>query len=144
MESEERRRGWWANCQAMRPEDKRNSLAFNWWLFAWMAAWVGASIVLRRGLVAPGPATYAVALLPNLLGVYAVVAFVRFIRAADELLRKIHLEGLAWGFGIGALFMVGYRLLERAGAPALDITDGMVAMFVAYSVATVVAARRYS
>lgn len=144
METGERGGGWWTSCPGMRPGDRHNSLAFNWWLFGWMASWVGASIVFRQGLVASGVGVYAVALAPNLLGLFAVAAFVRFIREADELLRKIHLEGLAWGFGIGALFMVGYRLLERTGAPKLDISDGMVAMFVAYAVATIVAARRYS
>ena len=144
MEKEIGSRGWWASCQGSRPHDRRNAQAFTWWLFAWMATFVGASMALSRNLVPPGWATYMVALFPNLLGAWAVFAYVKYIREADELLRKIQMEGLAWGFGAGWLFMVGYRLLERAGAPKLDISDGLMVMAVVYSVAIVAAARRYT
>jgi hypothetical protein len=40
--------------------------------------------------------------------------------------------------------MMAYRLAERAGAPALDINDALLAMLIAYAVGVVVGRRHYS
>ncbi|HSM15358.1 MAG TPA: hypothetical protein VLA66_14925 [Thermoanaerobaculia bacterium] len=46
----------------------------------------------------------------------ASLACLRFLREADELLRKIHLEGMAYGFGVAFVLSTGAPLAERAGA----------------------------
>ncbi len=58
-------------------------------------------------------------------------------------MRKIQLEALAIAFGAGALFMIGYRLLEHAGAPEADTPDALAVMAMVWAVATVVGTRRY-
>ncbi len=62
---------------------------------------------------------------------------------ADELLRKIQLEGLALGFGAGVIFAMSYQLLERAGAPQLQVSDTVVVMMVGWAVGQLLGLRRY-
>lgn len=133
-------RGW---CGHLTERDRRNQLRYVIWSLAWMVSFVGATFLLKFSWVSGTPG-YIVALLPNLLGAGAVVAFLRYLRQADELQRKIQLESLGWGFGCGALFMIGYQLLERAGLPQLGVSDPLLVMFVCWAVATVVLGRRYS
>ena len=40
-----------------------------------------------------------------------VGSYIRFLRVADELLRKIQLEGFALGFGLGAVLIGQKRYL---------------------------------
>jgi hypothetical protein len=146
-QSDGERLGWWrwmTSCAGMMTEtDRRNSNRFTGWTFAWAVSFVGATLVLKAGLVPEGAASWAVALAPDVLGVAALLAYVRFLRQTDELLRKIQLEGLAVGFGVGVVFAMGYRLLERAGAPGLDIDDPVLVMLFAWVVGQLVALRRY-
>ncbi len=140
MKSEVESSSWRAG---MPRRDWRNQWHLIGWIFAWMLSFVGASALLRFGWVG-GSAGYLVALLPNLLGVATFWSFLRFLREADELQRKIRLEALGWGFGCGAVFMVGYQLLERAGFPPIDTADPLVVMSFAWAMATLVLTRRYS
>lgn len=133
-------RSW---CGDLTERDRRNQWRYVAWLGAWMLSFLGATFLLTESWVS-GALAYVVALLPSLLGVAAVAAFLRFLRQADELQRKIQLEALGWGFGCGAVFMIGYRLLERAGLPRLDVSDPLVVMMVSWALATIVLARRYS
>ena len=78
-----------------------------------------------------------------MLGVVACARYVRFLRRADELLRQIQLEGLALGFGAGMVFMFGYALAERAGAPPLDVADPLLPMAGCWVLGQWLATRRY-
>lgn len=139
--------GWWQRvreCEgALSARDRRNSNRFVAWMAVWAASFVAAALVLERGLVPQGVASWGVALAPTALGVGALLAYVHFLRRADELVRKVQLEGLAVGFGVGVVFSMGYRLLERAGAPTLDTSDPVLVMLVAWSVGQLVAWKRY-
>jgi hypothetical protein len=73
-----------------------------------------------------------------------LVAYVAFLRDADELQRKIQVEALALGFGAGLVAMHGYRLLERAGMARLDVNDLGIVMVVAFVTGIVFGRRRYS
>lgn len=130
-------------CGDMTRRDRRNLRRFLVWALVWMAAFLLASFAFRLGWVS-GPLVYPVALFPSALGVWAVRTFLRFLREADELQRKIQLESLGWAFGCGAVFMIGYRLLERAGLPQLDTSDPLAIMMVCWALATVALGRRYS
>jgi hypothetical protein len=79
-----------------------------------------ASLLLRYEIVATPPLTWLIAAVPTFLGLLLIQIYVRFLRSADELLRKTHLEGLALGFGASFLFLTGYQLFEPLGAPVLD------------------------
>lgn len=113
------------------------------WTLAWALAFVGASWVLRGDSVAGG-AAWVVALVPNLLAVGVVLVYMRFLHNADELVRRIQLEALAFGFGVGVIFAMGYQLVERAGGPQLSLADLAAGMMLAFVVGVVRANRRYS
>ena len=139
--------GWWrwlTDCSGlMTAADRRSYNRFTAWFVAWALSFIGATLALDGGFVPAGAASWAVALVPDVFGVAALFAYVRFLRGADELMRKIQLEGLALGFGVGVVFAMGYRLLERAGAPDLDINDPVLLMLLAWVVGQIVALRRY-
>lgn len=124
------------------PGDVRNQRRFALLCLAWAVAFVAAAVLLE-GAAPTGAAAWVVALAPSILGFLAVRSYVRFVRDADELVRRIQLESLAWGFGAGALFMMGYRLLERAGAPRMDVSDPLLVMCVVWTTAQLAIARRY-
>jgi hypothetical protein len=67
----------------------------------------------------------------------------RFLREADELVRKIELEGLAIGFGVGVLFLLGYQLLEQVGLPEISAHKTAAVMLFAWLFGQVIARRRY-
>ena len=108
--------------------DRRNQYWFVAWTFAWALTFVVASWVLKNHREAVGVGGWALALLPNIFAIGAMLAYLKFLRNADELLRRIQLEGLAIGFGTGIIFAIGYQLLERAGAPALAVDDFMLVL----------------
>ena len=77
------------------------------------------------------------------MGLAPLVAYLRFLRQADEMLRKIQFEGLAFGFGAGIVFSIGYELLASAGAPALPPSATAAVMLVSWSIGQLVGWRRY-
>jgi len=44
----------------------------------------------------------------------------------------------------GVIFSMGWRLLELAGAPKLDVSDGVVVTMLAWALGQVLARRKYS
>ena len=81
------------------------------------------------GLEVEGSAAWVVAVLPNVLAVGVLLAYLRFLRMADELTRLIQLQGLAVGFGALFFLSMGWELLEAAGAPPLDDAQRVVPIF---------------
>ena len=142
--SAERRLGFKRTCQAhMTPEARRKSRIFSAWALVWALSFVGATLVLTEGWLSSPPLTWIVALAPTVAGLVLVASYVAFLRAADELLRKIHLEGLALGFGAGFLFMTGYRLLELIGAPAVGLSDPVAVFVLFWALGQWIGYRRY-
>jgi hypothetical protein len=125
-------------------EDLQNLRRFNGWLFLWAVVFLAATFLLRRSAAELGSLAWLVAAVPTIAFLLALRAYVRFLNRADELTRKIHLEALAMGFAVGVLFGFCYRLLERAGAPHLDISDVLLPMVVAWSFGIVWGHRRYA
>jgi drug/metabolite transporter (DMT)-like permease len=129
----------------MTPRDQRNQQWVLVWLFVWSVSWVAASIAIKSGRVTEGPLAVTVAVAPTLLGLAMILAFWKFLRQADELQRKIHLDALALGFGAGLVGSVAYRLLEHAGTVAdADSADIAALMLVAYAVGVLVGRKRYA
>ena len=67
----------------------------------------------------------------------------------DAVDRKLAEKGvaapaLAFGFCVGVVCMMSYRLLERAGWPKLDINDTFVVMMFGWAFGMIRGARRYS
>ena len=113
------------------------------WSMAWMGSYVAVTVLFKTHVLLPGGASYLLALLPSVLGVVGIWSYIRFLRDADGMQRKIQLEALALGFGAGSLAMMGYRLLERAGAPPIDPSDPFLVMIVFWGVGMRLATRRY-
>ncbi|HEV8239561.1 MAG TPA: hypothetical protein VGS57_09350 [Thermoanaerobaculia bacterium] len=131
-------------CGDLTAHDHRNLMRYNYWLLAWVALWtVGSLTVKHGGATFHGPLGWAVAALTALPGVAALHAYIVFLREADELLRKVQLEALGLTFGVGALFMMSWRVVERAGGPSLDITTPLFLMFFVWGFAQWWVARRY-
>src|ERR1017187_1631882 len=58
-----------------------------------------------------------VALLPIIPIIFAAIAFIRFVRATDELRRHIIVTGFAIGGGVYIFFTIACSLLVIAGIP---------------------------
>jgi hypothetical protein len=137
-------RFWAHGCaEQYTPRDAANVRIFSAWVVAWTFSFGIATVLLGKHVVTALPAAVAVAVLPTLLGIATVRAFLRFLREADELVRKIQMEALGWGFGAGAIFALGYRLFERIGAPRLDVAAPFIVMMAATAVGQYVGRRRY-
>src|SRR5512140_1859904 len=137
--------GFWAHgcADLYTPRDAANVRVFSLWVVAWTFSFGVATVLLGKHVVTALPAAIALAALPTFVGIAAVRAFLRFLHEADELVRKIQVEALAWGFGAGAIFTLGYRLFERIGAPKLDVSDSFVVMVLATAVGQYIGRRRY-
>jgi hypothetical protein len=135
---------WLLGCASlMTATDRHNYSIFTAWFVGWAVTFLACTIVVDGGVVPAGAASWLVAMAPNILAIATVLAYVRFLRDSDELMGRIQLEGLALGFGVGLFFAMGYRLLERAGAPDLDINDIATPMLVGWVVGQLIALRRY-
>lgn len=127
--------------------DARNQRRFTLWMLAAGLAYLGATAALRWRASLPG----ALAWLPWpltglawLLAFQAIRCYVIFLRQADELLRRIQTEALAFGFGAGAVVSLLYPLLELLGAPKLGGYAIALVMMLAWSAGTWLGTRRYS
>ena len=124
------------------PHGRRNEVRLAAFCLLWALGFAGAMWLLTRGLLPAGPIAWAVAALPSLAAVFVVLAFVRFLREADELQRLIQLQGLALGFGGGFFAIFGYSLFEQVGAASAGI-DIVTVMPVLYAIGVLMGARRY-
>lgn len=86
---------------------------------------------------------YPLALSPVFPASAALIAFLRFFRCVDELEQRMHLEGLAFGFGASALATFAYGFLEGAGFPHLNWTFVWPVMAMFWCVGNVLARNRY-
>lgn len=123
--------------------DWRQIKVFNGWAISSALLFAGTTLLLDGGLVG-GPAAWALVAATVGAALLTVRAYRVFLRGADELLRKVQLEGLALGFGAGVVFMLGYRLLERLGAPKLDVNDPLLVLVVFWSIGLWIGVRRYT
>lgn len=134
---------FWARCRDTTQRDLRNSLRILAALLAWAVCFVGGSQLIKRGLLPAGVVSWAVAALATVAGIVVLVAYARYLREADELHRMIQLQALALGFGGTFVAIAGYRVFERAGAPAIDVADYTLVMVILYSIGLVVGWWRY-
>lgn len=123
--------------------DMQNYRTFTWWMTASMVAFAAATILIDGDFVGAA-AGWALTVVTIALMVVAIRSYISFLRVADELLRKVHLEALAFAFGAGVVCMMGYRLCERLGAPKLDVNDAGLVLLVTWIGGQLLGARRYS
>jgi hypothetical protein len=82
-------------------------------------------------------------MIPIILGIPALLANLRFIREADEFMRKVQLHGIAIGFAAGFLFCVGYHTLEHVGAPHLPLIFATVPLGLGWAIGSFMVAFRH-
>ncbi|MBK8539146.1 MAG: hypothetical protein IPL60_03925 [Ardenticatenia bacterium] len=131
-------------CNDLRPTDKANANRFAAWSLFTAVVYVAGTYLLIKNLLGTGAPAVAFALACNLPALGAVSAYRRFLAEAEERVRQIHLEGLGYGMAAGVIFSMGWRLLELAGAPRLDVSDGVVVTMLAWALGQVLARRKYS
>ena len=123
--------------------DRRNGRRLVLWSLLFAVLYVAATAWLKSDSPPEQAATLAIALGCTLVGLGALSAYRRFLREADELTRRIQLEGVAFCFGVALLFSILYQLFESGGAPELSLADSGAVMAFAYIAGVILATRRY-
>ena len=122
--------------------DRANTMRLNRWSFAWALLMVAAAWTLNF-LAMPEAVQWVVALAPTLIALVVLQTYLRFLRMTDEMMRRIHLQGLAIGFGTGYIFTIGYLFAEGAGAPPLNLGFLVLLMTAGWFIGNVTALKRY-
>jgi VIT1/CCC1 family predicted Fe2+/Mn2+ transporter len=125
------------------PEDLRNLRNFNIFAAAAGGLFIVATILIGEGFLERGLVAWILVAASILALLLMVRAYLHFLRHADELLRRIQVEGLALGFAAGVVFMLAWRLCERMGALKLDIADGVMPMILFWAIGQYLGHRRY-
>jgi hypothetical protein len=128
---------------AYTPRDTRNIRIFTIWCLASAVMFVGVTFLIKKDVI-HGPLAWSLAIANFIVAFLAARSYLVFLRGADELLRRIQLEGLALGFGAGAVFMLSYRIFERLGAPKLDSAHPYLVMAIFWAIGQYIGSRRYS
>ena len=125
------------------PRDQHNYRVFTGWMFGAVATFAAATILIDGEHISAA-AGWAITAATAALMAITMRSYIFFLRQADELLRKVHLDALAFAFGAGIVVMMAYRLCERLGAPKLDVNDASLVMLLAWIAGQWLGARRYS
>ena len=137
---------WWEAALLIRGQteaDQRNIRAIWLWSLVGAAGFSAVMLALKFYPQLKGPLAWLVAMTPIVLGIPLVTTMLRFLREADEFMRKVQLEGIAMGFGAGSIFCMGYYVLEQVGAPELPMIATVVPMMFGWSVGSFLVAYRY-
>jgi hypothetical protein len=137
---------WWQAALMIRGQtevEQRNIRSVWIWCFVWGAAFIAATAALESLRHIQGWSAWLVALTPIVLSLPALLANVRFIREADEFMRKVQLQGIAIGFAAGFFFCLGYPMLEQVGAPELPVIFAIVPLGVGWALGSFFIAFRH-
>jgi hypothetical protein len=138
----------WASLQAAcgTPKDRVNNRNFLIWSLVWAVGLTVSSQTLK-GRIFDVPADsgwlWIPAIVPVLLFLGLMRAFLGVVRGADELQRLIQLQALAVGFGAGILLLMHWELFEFVGAPAIDPSDAVMVPIFAWVISQLYFALRY-
>jgi len=106
------------------------------WFLAWILAW-GLAFLLNRMLSevaeAPDLLQWLLPTLTVLLAMLAFRSYYRFLIRADELTRKIQVDGVCMAFGLGLLLIITTVAFEHLGMPQLDANSIASIMAVAWA-----------
>lgn len=137
---------WWHAALMIRGQtevDQRNIRAVWVWCFVGGVGFAAVMSVFKAFPQLQGPFAWLLAAISVALCFAAVCACVRFIREADEFMRKVQLEGLAIGFAAGFVFCIAYHALEHFGAPRLPIVLAVAPLCVGWAVGSFIVALRH-
>jgi uncharacterized protein YacL len=129
------------------PRDRRNKLASIGWSILLMASMVSAALLLKTGIASTPALRALIVAVPIVLIVPWLLANLRFLRETDELVRKVHMEGMAIGFWTAFAVGVGYVILEGAGLPrirpSMAVAILVAVMSFGYAIGRALASKRY-
>ena len=91
------------------------------WLVTWLVLYFGIRLALEAATTLADPIRLGLALVPTPVFAMFLWTFIRSLRGADELERRIQLEALAVAFPLGLLLLTTLGLAQRA--VALDVQD---------------------
>ncbi len=139
------KKSFWSLCFSNK-RDRRYQNQIVAWGFAWSFTWVFATKSLLSGWLPAGAPRLGLILLATGFGAGMVWAYLRFLRATDELRRKIEIDALALAAGVAMIGGVSYRLLKMAGFVSgmepMDIV--ILLMSGTYMIAVLLGFRRYT
>ncbi len=104
--------------KGLNARDRRNVRPIKIHALLWSVFFLVAALVLPAGggdLESQPAWAWAIAALPIPFAVMLAHHYLRFIRETDELMKKIHLEALAAGFGVAFVVGMGFILLGQLG-----------------------------
>jgi hypothetical protein len=127
----------WLSSGLGTAADRRNQLVLMAWALVWLVGITLATQALKGnlsqfGIVLNGGAAWAVAVLPNVLAVGVLLAFLRFL-----------LQALAAGFGAWFFFAMGWPLFQVSGAPPMGNDTPLLVPVFGYLLGTSYFAWRY-
>jgi len=123
--------------------DRRNVRRLNIISLAWAICYCLATYFLRGDFNLPDVASGAIIITVVLLGAAMLWSYVRFLRGCDEMMRQLHLEALALGFGVTILAAITWALLEAAGFEPLESNSFIAIAAFSYIFGVVIGMRRY-
>lgn len=122
--------------------DLENNKRLSLLSIAWAFTIVVASALLSRLDLAP-PLEWLLVLSPTVVAFFVLRAYLKFLRMTDEMQRRIQIEGLAVGFGVGYAFAIAYLVAEAAGAPPLNLAILVLVMTLGWVGGNFFAVKRY-
>ena len=95
--------------------------------------------------ISPNAAWWRVplALTPVIPIIFAMIAYMRFMRRIDEMQRRIQFEALAFGFASAGIITFSYGFLENVGFPHISWLWVWPLMMALWGIGGAIAARRY-
>ena len=130
---------------AATERDQKNQRRIIAWSLAWILPFLGASIAIENEWIGSDGPALAATVGVTVLGLGVLFAYRRFLRDADELMRKIQLDALALTVGVGVVSGFSYTLLESAGVVArAEAMTLVMVMVVTYITGVVVGQRRFA
>lgn len=116
---------------------------FTYTLAAFAAVYLFCTYAIVHDLGEPQH-RWALAVLPSVVALVAVIAYWRYLRVADELSRLIELHGLAYSVSAGFIAWPTFELLDRAGlAISAGLNVPVLIMVGFYTLGVVLTRRRY-
>jgi hypothetical protein len=125
--------------------DRKNQRRITTWSLGWVLPFLVADTAIENGWIDNGVSAIAATIGVTILGIGTLLAYRRFLRDADELMRKIQLDALALTVGVGVVAGFSYSLLETADIVAQAETMNLIVIMAAtYIISVVVGQRRYA
>lgn len=137
---------WWQAALMIRGQtdaEQRNLRSVRIWCLVWAIGLLAVTTAIDALPDLQRSFAWLLAIIPAALSLPALLANVRFIRQADEFMRKVQLHGIAIGFATTFIFCMGYHTLERVGAPHLPVIFAAVPLALGWATGSFIVAFRH-